>query len=215
VVGSVLAVTSLGLLVPAAVLGIVGATARSSDGFLMSPERTLHSTGYAVTTQDLVIESDAPGLPHRLLGDARVDVTPAAGHRVFVGIARTAAVERYLGTARHSVVSGIDAGRPQYDQLGVGAVRVRPNAVPIWAVRSVGTGTRSLVWPVATGRWTVVVMNADASAGVTVRAAAGAELPALPWIVGGLLVAAAVLAVVAGVLLAVALGRASRESRAS
>ncbi len=58
-------------------------------------------------------------------------------------------------------------------------------------------------------------MNADASAGVTVRAAAGAEFPALPWIVGGLLVAAAVLAVVAGVLLAVALSRASREVRAS
>jgi hypothetical protein len=49
---------------------------------------------------------------------------------------------------------------------------------------------------------------------VTVRAAAGAEFPALSWIVGGLLAAAAVLAAIAVVLLAVALSRASREPRA-
>jgi len=212
VAGSVLAVSALALLVPAAVLGIVGATARDSDGFLMSPTRTFVSSGYAVTTRDLVIRSDAPGLPHSLLGDARVDVTPAVGHRVFVGIARTEAVDRYLGVARHSVVSGIHRGTPQYDQVGIGTLATRPAAVHIWAARSVGAGTQSVSWPVARGRWTVVVMNADATPGVSVRAAAGAEFPALPWIVGGLLVGAAILAMIAVVLLVVPLSRASHGS---
>jgi hypothetical protein len=215
VAGSVLAVSSLALLVPAAALGIAGATARNSDGFLMSPARTLHSSGYAVTSQDLVIRSDAPGLPHRLLGDARVDVTAPAGQRVFVGIARSAAVDRYLGVARHSVLSGIHRGDPQYDQVGVGTLTTPPTAVQIWATRSVGAGTQSVVWPVATGHWTVVVMNPDATPGLSARASVGAEFPALPWIVGGLLVGAAVLAAIAVVLLVVPLSGASRDGTAT
>ena len=58
-------------------------------------------------------------------------------------------------------------------------------------------------------------MNPDATPGVSARASAGAEFPALPWIVGGLLVGAAVLAAIAVVLLVVPLSGASRDGTAT
>jgi hypothetical protein len=62
-----------------------------------------------------------------------------------------------------------------------------------------------MVWPVADGDWTIVVMNADASRGIAAEAAIGATVPGASWIVGGLLSAAGMAAVVAIVLLVVAL----------
>ena len=55
------------------------------------------------------------------------------------------------------------------------------------------------------------MMNADASPGVSVATSAGAELPALHWVVGVLLVLAA-MALVGGVLVAVPLRAVSRRN---
>jgi hypothetical protein len=52
-----------------------------------------------------------------------------------------------------------------------------------------GAGEQSLTWDVESGDWTVVVMNVDGSAPVQVEAAAGATLPGLGWLIGGLLLA--------------------------
>lgn len=48
-----------------------------------------------------------------------------------------------------------------------------------WNVRSAGPGTRVLRWTPEPGDWAVVVMNADGSAGVAVRASAGIAAPFL------------------------------------
>ena len=39
-----------------------------------------------------------------------------------------------------------------------------------WTGQAAGTGTVTLRWPVRSGNWMLVVMNRDASAGVTVQA---------------------------------------------
>jgi len=44
-----------------------------------------------------------------------------------------------------------------------------------------------LAWPVKSGTWTVVVMNADGSRPVSLRVTVAATLPALPWLAFGLL----------------------------
>jgi hypothetical protein len=53
-------------------------------------------------------------------------------------------------------------------------------------------------------------MNADGSQGIDVRAAAGAEVPVLPWIAGGLLVVGGVVLLIGGALV---LGAAIRATR--
>jgi hypothetical protein len=73
------------------------------------------------------------------------------------------------------------------------APELAPAQQGFWTVQSSGTGTRTLVWPVEEGSWTVVVMNADGSRGVDVRADVGAKAPALEWISLGLLAGGLVL----------------------
>ena len=53
------------------------------------------------------------------------------------------------------------------------------------------------MWTVSDGDWTVIVMNADASPGVSVRAELGASLPALGWLATELLVGGTVLTLIA------------------
>lgn len=72
-----------------------------------------------------------------------------------------------------------------------------PGSTPIWAVRASGAHTASLLWTMREGDWTVVVMNADRSAGVAVRADLGASLPALAWLATELLAGGTVLALIA------------------
>ena len=45
-----------------------------------------------------------------------------------------------------------------------------------------------MTWQLATGDWTVVVMNADGSAGVRAELDLGGTLPVLRWVTVGLLV---------------------------
>ena len=113
------------------------------------------------------------------------------------------------------MLRSIDQGAPSYDQVGLGRVTTPPGAFHGWAVSTSGLGTRSLVWHTRTGHWTAVVMNADATASVSADASVGAELPALRWLVGGLLVAGLVAGGVALVLILVPARRVSRERAAA
>jgi uncharacterized protein DUF4389 len=215
VLGSMAGLASLALLISSAVVGVAAAVGQDEEGFLMTPTRTLASSGYAITSQDLVLRSDSSTLPHRLLGDAKIRVTPAGGKAVFVGIAPSWAVHRYLGNARVSVLQRFEGGTPVYGQRGSGTLAMRPGQASIWAERVTTNGPRSLVWPVRTGRWTIVVMNADGSPGVRADASIGAELPVLPWLVIGLLVAGLLAAGVALVLILVPARRVVQEQRAA
>jgi hypothetical protein len=100
------------------------------------------------------------------------------------------------GSARYATTPG---GRPT----------ILPQAARIWVASTVGKGERTLTWPVRSGSWTLVVMNADGRPGVTADAAIGARLSFLGWVAGGLLAAGAVVAALTTLLLVLALRRRS------
>jgi hypothetical protein len=83
----------------------------------------------------------------------------------------------------HSVVQSARPGHAAYRSVEGGAPGAPPADALTWAAQSTGTGTQTLVWPVATGDWSVVVMNADAAAGVSTTATFAATLPMLDWLV--------------------------------
>jgi len=64
---------------------------------------------------------------------------------------------------------------------------------------------------VASGNWTLVAMNADGSAPVSVRVNVAATLPALPWVATGLLIAGAIFLVAGALLIALPARGASRQ----
>lgn len=145
----------------------------------------------------------AAGIGPSILGNVRIRVTePGPARGVFIGIAPATAAARYLSGVPYTTVSGL-GGNSAVTTSHPGTARpAAPLAAGIWAAQASGPGPQTLTWTARSGDWMVVVMNGDASAGLTVRADAGATVPVLPWLVAGLL-AGGVLLAAAGVLLIV------------
>jgi hypothetical protein len=92
------------------------------------------------------------------------------------------------------------------------APAVLPARAGIWAARAAGPGTQTLAWPVRSGDWVVVVMNADGSRPVSVRANVAATLPALPWLTAGLLIGGIIVLAAGVTLIVIPVRNASRSS---
>jgi hypothetical protein len=141
------------------------------------------------------------------LDTVRIRATAPSGRAIFLGIAPATAAARYLNGVAHAVIE--DVGRTTLTTSGGSASAVAPAEAAIWRAASSGFGTRTVRWRLATGSWAVVVMNADGSPGVEVNADAGVSVPALPWIVVGLLVGGALLVTGAILLIAIPIRRAA------
>lgn len=203
VVGSVVLLGSVTVGLAGAGLAIVDRGLRDNDGFLVSGTTGLTTATYAITSTSVTVHADAPPelMPDSLLGDVKV-IARSESAPLFVGIAPTADVETYLAGVEHATLTGFADGRATYETTGSDAPATLPTTSDIWVTQSSGTGTQEIVWQVADGDWTLVVMNADSTRGVDVEVAAGATLPALDWLVPALL-ALAVLGLVVGVALMV------------
>jgi hypothetical protein len=209
VVGCVLILMSFGLLAGGTAVLVADQVSRD-DGFVTTDVETLSTEGYAYVIGDVLVVAPGPDsdVLDDVLGDVRVRVTPVdATTPVFVGIARDRDVDAYLaGVARTVPTEESFRGR---DVPGAAPTTV-PEDAGIWVESSVGTGEQELVVTPRAGRWSLVVMNPDASRGVTVTGDVGVTLA---WLTGAgivlLLVGAAVL--IGGVaLVTVGVRRASR-----
>ena len=170
------------------------------DGYLTSDTAPLKADGYAVASESL----ELGGVDEDwVLGRARVRVTSDGSKPVFVGVARAADAEAYLADVQHSTVTDIDDPETTYEHHAGGAPTANPADSDIWVEQATGTGTQSIDWSLddRPGRWTVIVMNADGTAGVDVDADVGATVPVLGEVTAGLIVVGALFVLVgAGVL---------------
>lgn len=158
---------------------------RREGDYLTTDTVHVGSAGHAVTVEDI----DLDGLTGDwLLGTARLRATSATDGAVFIGVAPAEDVADYLDDVDHSVATDFDGG-PSYDQRDGGSPDALPAALDIWSAQASGPGTQSVTWKPRGGDWAVVVMNADASADVDVRADVGATAPVLRDIVRWLTVA--------------------------
>jgi hypothetical protein len=195
VVGVLLALTSAVLLSGGATALWADRTQRDAVGYLSTDARGFATTTYALATDRIDLRVEGPDWLYApaALDTARVRVTSAdPATPLFVGIARTQDAARYLAGIHHDTITNL-AGVLGYRAHPGGAPELAPTQQGFWTVQSSGTGTRTLVWPVEEGSWTVVVMNADPLRGVDVRADVGAKVPALEWIAAGLLASSLVL----------------------
>jgi hypothetical protein len=209
VCGCVVLLMSLGIGTGGVALAVTDAVARDHGGYLMSRDVSLATGSYALVSQNLTLSSGEASsqLPRWLLGDAKVEVTSAAAD-VFVGIAPTDDVAGYLRGVRHATVVDLRTGRggdvhAVYRTSGAGGPSIPPTDADFWSAQATGSGTVSVVWPVDEGDWTVVMMNADGSSGVSADSAVGATLPWLGRVAVIMLVTAAV-GLLASVLMLVA-----------
>jgi hypothetical protein len=204
VIGAALMLCSLGLL-GAGGAAVWAQTAKGPGGYLDLGTKTYTTGGYAVASDKAELQAATGGWnwASALFGTLRLRVTPDRGTApVFIGIAPAAAAAHYLAGVSYSSVTGNPATSPVYTAHSGGPPAVPPGRAGIWSARAAGPGPQMLTWPVTSGTWTVVAMNANASRPVSLRVATAATLPALPWLAAGLL-AAGLLAAAAGATLIV------------
>jgi hypothetical protein len=182
VTGALATIFAAGLL---AVGGIAlwGDSQKDSDGYLSTDTHRFEAGTRALATENLDVDLDgAEGLMDTNdLGKVRLQVESQDDKPVFVGIARTSDVEDYLAGVSHSTLTDVSTSPFEADYDGHAGDRrpVAPADSHIWAASEHGSGKQTLNWEIEDGDWSVVVMNADGSAGVDADISTGASVPFL------------------------------------
>ncbi|MGS0688786.1 hypothetical protein ACVBEQ_27170 [Nakamurella sp. GG22] len=98
---------------------------------------------------------------------------------VFVGVGPTAEVNRYLAGVATERVDDLNLSpyRLNTTRTDGSAEAQAPGDQSFWVASSESSNRAELSWAIADGRYEVVVMNADGSAGILTSAEIGASLP--------------------------------------
>ena len=208
VLGAVAALLGLAALGGGGGLLVLQAVGEDADGFLTSGEADLATGTRALVSEDLDMwAGTGPSEWTPRLGDValRVEATPTGDGEVFLGVGPSDEVDAYLDGVDHAVLTRVTATDTTMRQVPGDRVPAAPATMEgLWDATATGAGTQTLTWDAHQGSWTLVLMNADAAAGISVVASGGARVPYLTpigvglLVVGGLLLAAAVAMLVAG-----------------
>ncbi len=188
------------LLIPgiliAALFGPDG-TASASPVSLQTPTAALVTPSTQVSTGGLQA------------GSVRFDITAQSDTPIFIGVAPTADLDRYLGSVPVDELTNVRISNGfSYDVTrrgsGPPAALPAPTSQAFWVAQANGTGTQSIRWNGGSGSYEIVLMNADGSPGVSSQVGAGLHL-AFMWplalamiVVGAVLLLLAVLFLVLG-----------------
>ena len=153
---------------------------RDDDGYFKSDRQQLESATYAIITEDIDLGADeVDWAPEGILGNVRVQVE---GEKpLFVGIGSDDDVDRYLGNVAHDELIDFDGDDPEFEPHEGRAPRTPPGDQDFWVAESEGSGEQALTWDAEFGRWTAVVMNADAARAIDVEADVGVKLDWAIW----------------------------------
>lgn len=197
ILGSLFGLLGLGVLASGVALAAFNAT-QTDDGYYTTPRETFSVGSYALTSPGFDIAGDL-WIPTNVPFDIatfRLQATAAdEGEDVFIGIAPRADVVRYLADVRYSEVRDVHYRpfRVEYRDVGGTEAPEPPTDQDFWTESASGAGTQEITWRPTVGDWSVVVMNADASAGVDAQLAAGVRTDLLWPVAIGLIVGGSLL----------------------
>ncbi len=185
VLGGVAALVGLVLMVGG--MGPMGEY-RDADGFYMSDPLTVDRPTHAIVSADVnLLRGRYETLTHDSVvlafvdepDDVRMQGVASEPGALFLGIGPTSAVDDYLGGVAHDAITHWNADRAAINEVEYAthqgtAAPGPPGTESFWVTSTLGTGRQTLDWTIESGDWTVVVMNADASSGVSAELAFGA-----------------------------------------
>jgi hypothetical protein len=165
-------------------------THRDKSGYFTTNTHHYQTSSYALSTESLDVGGITGALGAGLVRLRLTATSTVAAKPLFIAIARTEDVDRYLAHVEHDELRDVesDASSIDYRRLGAGAPPALPATQSIWRAHTTGTGTQTITWPVEQGHWSAVVMNADGSRNVSVDAQLAARVSHVWWIVIGLFV---------------------------
>ncbi len=202
ITGGLLALLAAVLLIAGIALVAAHLTQRDADGFYTSPQTRLATSTFALTGEDIdlgdVRGSTADWSIESFDATTRIRVDPAGDAPLFVGIAPEAQVNAYLRGVDHDRVRDVGHHHgdltAQYDRVPGTQTPQPPATQRFWVASSSGAGIQTVQWKPRSGRWSVVVMRADAARGVAADVSVGVRLQLLLWIGIGLLAAGVLIA---------------------
>ena len=193
---------STGARVAGSILIVIGALAAISGGallYLFGGDRVLASAPHPISTPtsalvtDLGTIANTNGVSVAIVSPTlHVSASGSADRPIFIGVGPADAVDRYL--------EGVGAERVidlELTRFVLNTVR-QPGSLPaeapaaqdFWLATAQTTVLADLTWEIQDGNYSVVIMNADGSTGVSTKVGAGVGLPgsSVLWelvIVGG------------------------------
>jgi hypothetical protein len=202
VIGSIVALVGVVIAIAGgAIMALFG-----SDGVLQTGRESVSTPTAALVSETATISDTADFAD--AVGNTRIRVSARAdgGKPVFVGVARSADVERYLsGVAVDEVTDfDVDPFTLDRDRRDGRADAPAPGDQDFWVARSQGSNVASVNWKVRDGDYRFVVMNADGSADVQTDSRVGVKVPWAGAVGLGILIAGLIAAGLG--LLGIALG---------
>ncbi len=206
VLGALAVLIGLALIAPGAFLLWAYGTQRDSSGFFQTSTRVVSTNAYALTTPDVSVNLGSRlgnWVPTGSDAAVRIRATSSGTTPLFIGIGPTDRVSQYLANVAHDEITNFGrwSGGVDYRHVEGGAPASPPGQQDFWVVKQEGSGTQTLEWPVQSGNWTAVMMNADATAQVTASVSIGARFGILLPIGIGLAAAGVVLLAIGIVLI--------------
>ncbi len=171
---------------------------RDDNGYFSANAHRYQTHTRAIATESITVGSYVPTW---LAGKVRLDVS--GDKPLFVGIAPKATVDAYLARIEHTEAThlNLDPFKVTYvDHTGTVDPR-RPAAEPFWAA-GVSGSNNPLAWKLRSGKWSIVVMNADGSRDVAAKIGVGVKVPAALWVGIGLFLFGGALLAAAGLVFA-------------
>jgi predicted RND superfamily exporter protein len=144
---------------------------RDADDFFVTDGDRFERSSFAITSEATEVLTGAPGWVADLVldpVDIRVSGASNSGGSLFLGIAASSDVERYLADVAYDEVDTVrfEGSDIDYTHRQGTATPGVPGNESFWAASVEGPGLQTLDWSVEQGDWSVVMMNADASTGV-------------------------------------------------
>ena len=169
--GAILSLIGFSLSIAGATAAVV--SAQGEDDYLISPARTFSVQSYALTSPRMgsIELQDVPAD----IGSLRLRAASTTGTDIFIGIAPQADVDRYLAGVNHTELRNLNVSpfRAVYRDIPGSGTPEAPGDQDFWASSAEGPGTQEIDWDLTSGSWAIVVMNADASPGVSALLQAG------------------------------------------
>lgn len=189
----------------------------ADDGYFMSSPLTLDRASSAIVAEDVdLLRGRYDTLTEETFiftfmgepDEVRLQGVASTSDALFVGIAATVDADAYLDGVGHDEIVEWDSDQANITDVeyvtheGTG-IPDAPGAETFWVASVTGTGEQTLDWTIEPGDWTVVVMNADSSSGVTAELRFGTLVPAGLHVVAWTVLAVGLVALISGATLLV------------
>lgn len=173
----------------------VGLTVQDmADGGALDYETGAYDVDSYAAVGDSWDESNYAGLG--LIDAIRIEVDPATDQEVFAGFAAPEDAQAFLDGVDHTLIHrATDSSGPTTEDVPGGAPTALPADAGIWTAQTTGSGVQTLELDTEhlEGEYVPIVMNADGSPAVAGEVTVYFDIPALPGVITGAYVLAALL----------------------